>query len=255
MSGRPQGSMKGRVTAAVATALLLAGLSFTPPVFAQSPSPNANFVNVSPGSTGIPSGASGIVVEGLGSGSCSYSLSSIETTTVYYINQGYLTWTELSPQSACASISSYQSYVTSIISYVQANAANWGTYWDGIMLDEESGFGYSTTSLQTLNNAVDVDMSGTGGIAWWSTEDFSGTNNWSQSAYNGLVNGSFPAPQISTAYMVTLANSYLSSYGGTTLVTWSTSYPSPYTNEAASTNAINGGPYVQSGLYWANEFV
>lgn len=55
------------------------------PVQAQSPFPNGHLVDVAPGSA-YPSGWQGVIVEGLGQlGSCPYSTSSVETSTVNFI--------------------------------------------------------------------------------------------------------------------------------------------------------------------------
>lgn len=227
---------------------------FASPAAAQSPYPNFYFYDVAPGSTSVPAGAGGVVVEGLGSNLCAFSLSSIETSTVYWLQNGYYTWTEISPQSGCNTLSGYETTVQSIISYVEANSPNAGSLWNGIMLDEESNFGFSVTDLQSLNASVVNDLSGLT-FTWWSTEDFSAINTWSQSDYNSIVSNSYPAPQISTSYMVTLVNNWESSYGGNQIVTWSTTYPAPYNSESASVDAINGSPFYQAGSYWDNEYV
>ena len=224
------------------------------PAAAQSPYPNFYFYDVAPGSTSVPAGAGGVVVEGLGSNSCTFSLSSIETSTVYWLQNGYYTWTEISPQTVCDSLSGYETMVQDIISYVDSNASNAGSLWNGIMLDEESNFDFSVSDLESLNASVANDLSGST-FTWWSTEDFSAINTWSQSDYISIVSDSYPAPQISTSYMVTLVNSWESSYGVNQIVTWCTTYPSPYNSESASVDAINGSPFYQGGSYWDNEYV
>jgi hypothetical protein len=206
--------------------------------FALSPTPANSFIDYRPGI--IDLSPLGVVVEGLGMGACAYSLSSIESTTVTYINDQQGVLTEISPQSYCASLSSYESMISSLISYVVAHASMSGTYWGGVMLDEENAWGFSVAQLEALNTSVRNAMINTPGISYYYTEVFSGTGNWSQSSYNGIVTSSIPAPQISTNYMVQLANG-LATNGN--LVTWSTGYPSPFNTESYSDAKINGTPY------------
>lgn len=234
-------------------------ISGAPVTDAQSPYPNANFLDVSPGSS-YPSGYQGVVVEGLGSNSCSYSLSSLEQSTVNFLNTPQNTITELSPQSYCASISQYESMISSLINYVNSHASNAGNRWGGIMLDEEagsasdcsaSGFGFTASQIQTLNNYVYNAVLSTPGIEWFYTEDFTPQGCWGQSTYDNIVANSYLAPQIPNSNMVSLAN------GSATccqMVTWSSGYPYPYNSESASVNPINGSPFTEFGFNWANRF-
>lgn len=94
------------------SACLLIGTGFGS---AQSPSPTNTFGNVAPGVTSVPSGSSGIVVEGLGGGACYYSASSVETSTVYWLDNYWPTWTEISPQAGCKTVAGYESEVDAIV--------------------------------------------------------------------------------------------------------------------------------------------
>lgn len=191
-------------------------------------------------------------------GACSYSLASVESATVTYINDGDAVLTEISPQSYCASIASYESMISALVSYVEAHASNPGQYWGGIMLDEEDGFGFSVSSLVTLNQYVSTKMGSTPGISWWYSEWFSGSGVWSQANYNSIVHtyGSYAAPQIATTYMVQLANGCCQP----NLVTWSTGYPYPFNSESYADSKINGQPYdhdfygCSCHVYWDNQF-
>ena len=160
------------VLACAAVALTLIGSPFAS---AQSPTPTAKFGSVYPGYA-APSGVNGLVVQGvgsgIGSGSCAESESAIESTAVYYIDAKVDTWIELSPQQACASLSTYETEISQIEAYVEGHAASPGTYWLGFMLDEESGSQYEPGSagysmLTALNSYV---------LTSWSTRQvFRGT--------------------------------------------------------------------------------
>lgn len=226
----------------------------SPPAYAQSPTPTSTFIDYSP-STFNTSNA-GAVVEGLGSGSCSYSLSSIESMTVTYLNDDHPVLTELSPQSYCASLSSYESMVSSIESYVESHASNAGQFWGGIMLDEETGFGFSVSQLITLNQYTQGVMNTTPGSSFWFAQVFSGQGDWSQTDYDNILVNGYPAPQPATSYMVSLIN------GAHTLnlVSWSATYPYPYNSESYDDGAIAGPPFNHDfynsccSQYWDNMF-
>ena len=233
-------------------------LGVTSVAFAQNPTPGSNFGNFEPPSANT--NWAGIVVEGLGSGSCSYSQSAIQQMTAKYVNDKLPVMTELSPQSSCNSISNYESEIKAIKSYVVNNASStYQQYWAGFMLDEETGFGFSASQLESLNSYVTNLMLGVSGVPWFFTEVFSGQGDWSQSTYNSIVSGSVPAPQIATSYMVNLTNG--DTNAAANLVTWSTSYASPYNTLVGATGAINGLPWDENyknptgpDQYWANHF-
>jgi hypothetical protein len=86
-------------------------------VYAQSPTPTWFMYDVSP-SSGYPLGANAVVVEGLqlGLGGCAYSLSATEQATVYWINKGEQTVTEVTPNAGCdGSITDYENAITDIM--------------------------------------------------------------------------------------------------------------------------------------------
>ncbi|MHB1980828.1 MAG: hypothetical protein ACYCOS_03815 [Sulfobacillus sp.] len=234
-----------------------------PPAAAQSPSPYVYFQDVSP-SAGTPPAdpAPGvqpvIVVEGLGAGQCGggyTTLNEVETATTYWIDQGYMTVTEVSPQSCGGSISTWETVINDITQYVEASpGSSPGSLWDGVMVDEESGFGYTPSQLETLNGYVSDVMATTPGISWWSTEDFSGQGDWSQSQYDSIIGSSWNATQNVTQYMISLTNTWISNGTGSVLVTWSPTYAYPYNTQAGASAVINGSPFYQNGYYWSNEW-
>ena len=236
---------------------LFLGLLTKPQSRAQNPMPTNTFIDTAAGSTTAPPGADGIVVEGLGGGRCAgYTESALESSTVTFLQAGWYTWSEISPQTVCRpSIAGYQQEVSNVVNYVENNAANASTHWLGIMLDEEWDFGFSVGDLETLNQYVANAVSSTVGVTWWSTELFAAPGSWDQTAFDGIISSSYAAPEIATAYMVQLTNNYQSS-GSPVLVTWSSArYPAPYNSETYDDGQVTGPPYNQGSMYWDNEFV
>lgn len=235
-------------------------------VRAQSPTPLYKFANVEPPSTTVPRDAEkiagGIVVEGVGDGCAAATLQQIQEATVYWLNQGWQVWTELSIDSFCGkTISQYQNDVAGIIGYTYGHAPAQASRWRGIMLDEESAYGFTVAELTSLNGYVLTALNAYAlPPAWLSTEVFTGQGNWSQGQFNTIVYGSYPAPQIASDYMVQVTNSFYQSFGTPNLVTWSSTadYPQDYNSESESVTPTNGTPYsVTVGsdtYYYSNEF-
>lgn len=222
---------------------------------AQSPTPSYTFIDVTPTSRTAPSGASGIVVEGLYT--CSgRSESSIASSTEYWLNNHWYTWTEISVWSPCTTISAYESEISKIITDVENSGAPASTYWLGIMVDEESSWGFTASQLEGFNSWLVGQVANTPGVTWWSGEVFSGQGDWNQSTFNNIVSSSIPSPQIATNYMVTLTNSLQGSSGDHILVTWSGTYPLGFKTRTGDDAMINGVPYSPgSSHYFDNEFV
>jgi hypothetical protein len=247
------GRLRPIAVAGVVAATLVSG-----PASAQSPSPTSTFKDYSPSPKASTSSHFGVIVEGTGSLTCATALPYIESRTVTYINRAVPTITEISPQPGCGSISQYESLFTNLTNYVESNASNPGRFWGGIMLDEESSSGWFTASQDvTLNNALRNTMLGTPGHTWWYTENFSGTNTWSEATWNNITNDSWSAPQIYTSYMKTLVNN--AQDNNQIMVTWDTGMPAPYNTESYSDGAIGGQPFnVSFGFattyYWDNQF-
>jgi hypothetical protein len=226
---------------------------------AQSPSPNVNFIAVKP--YGSLASGTGVVVQGLGLGSCTATtLSELESQTVAYLNSGRATISEISPQAICGQIPGYETVIQQLASYVESHATSPAQLWGGIMLHEESGspWNFSPTDYETLNTSVSNTMASTPGISWYYTEVFSCNSGcWTQSDYNAVIGSSYPAPQIVTSYMVQLTNGSNHTIGN--LVTWSSNYSAPFNTESYDTGQINGAPYLQDfsqpyTFYWANQW-
>lgn len=228
---------------------------------AQTPTPSVQFANVVPPSTTVPTVSHGIVVEGLVYGCGTPTALQTAQATVYWLSQGWAVWTELSIYAYCGkTISQVESDLVTITSYVLSNAPSGSlSRWLGIMLDEESSYGFSVNQLVSLNSYVaNVLNAFTASPTWLATESFSGQGDWNQNEFNAVTYVSYPAPQIASDYMVTLTNSFYQSFGTPTLVTWSTVYPSNYNSKTESVTPINGTPYsVTFGpwtFFYSNEF-
>jgi hypothetical protein len=253
--------MKRLVLSGAVASLLLAAVLPTAPAYAQSPATNVHFIAVKPYGSLVSN--TGVVVQGLGLGSCAATnLSELETQTVAYLNAGHAAISEISPQSVCGQIAGYESVVQTLTTYVYAHASAPAQLWGGVMLDEETGspWNFTVTDYVNLNNSVRSTLSGVSGIPWLYTEDFSCNSGcWTLAQYNSITTLSYPAPQIVTSYMVTLANNGGGGRAGN-LVTWGPSYPSPYNTVAGATGPVLLAPYSQSfsqpfTWYWSNEWV
>lgn len=228
------------LAAAVAIAIPGSLASNATHAWAQSPSFTVRMKDYAP--TGTPPGTLGKVVEGLGMGSCSYSVSQIENATLLDIDTSYDTVTEISPQSYCTSISGYESRLDNIKSFIEQHANNPGRYWAGFMLDEEPGFLFTPSQLETLNNYVASIMVGTPGLSWYFEEDQ--PNGWSLSTYNTILEGSWPAPQVYSSSMANAVNSECNTYGECTndvTVDGNASYP--WDSASYVTGLINGSAW------------
>lgn len=199
--------------------------------------------------------ANAIVMEGLypceGS---TFSISNIEQWTVYWVNAGYQTVTEITPYGNCAgytSISAYESELQQIEQYVEQNASNPGQYWGGFMLDEEPNYYFSASNLESLNSYTSSLMSQTPGLSWYFSE--AQPNGWVLSTYNSIISGSWPAPQAYTSgtnSMIAAINDECSVHSSecTNLVTINATFSYPYNDYAWVTGQVNGSAW-QNG-YW-----
>jgi hypothetical protein len=215
---------------------------------AQSPTPTKFMEDSYPGNS-YPSGANAVIVEGLGSIGCSYTETSIKTWTVQWLNASHRTITEISPQSGCGTIGQYEDLLHGIESYVVTYGANPGTNWGGFMLDEEPGFGFTASQLETLNRYVETMMSGVAGMPWYFQEDQ--PNGWSVATYNTILGTSWPAGQAYTTSMVNSMNQVCSQYYDCeNAVTIDTYLSSPWNSASYVTGLINGSPW--SNPYWGS---
>jgi len=220
MTGRSMVSLFARHgrpsrAAGICAVLILGAWAITvvaaPGAWAQSPRYTVKMQDFAPGA-GYP-GTPGKVVEGLGLGSCRYSVAQVETATVNSIRNSYRTVTEISPQPYCvpAGIVSYKSKIHAIYHYVETHAPRARAYWAGFMLDEEPGFGFGASKLESLNRYVASLMNASPGLSWYFTENQ--PNGWSLSTYNSIVGGSWLAPQVYSTSMANAVNAECSTYG------------------------------------------
>jgi hypothetical protein len=228
--------------AAVGAAALGCALAVTGPAslaLAQSPTPNVRALDFRPSNFNTHS--TGVVVEGVGMGRCSFTLSSVERATVRYIRARKPVWTEISPQSGCASLSSYKSMIRSLIHYVRSkvslSALNW---WGGIMLDEEPNFGFGVSTLISLNQYVGGLMLNVPGGGYVFTEDATWAGAWTQREYDRIIAHTRAAPQVYNSYMVGIVNR---SHAPNNLVTWTKTAGFPFNSESYVTRQIRGAPY------------
>ena len=213
---------------------------------AQSPAPTLQMGDAYPGNA-FPVGSSAVAVEGLGSLACSYPVSRIESSTVAWTALRKKVVTEISPQSACGTISQYETLISTIRAYVVTYGTNPGAYWAGFMLDEEPGFGFSASQLQTLNAYVQAAMVATPGLSWYFEENQ--PNGWLPSTYHAILANSWPAPQAYTSSMVSAINAECKTYSNcNNLVTVDSYLPNPWSSPSYVTGLVNGGSWTNS--YW-----
>ncbi len=238
---------------------------------AQSPAPNAYFLDWAPGN--YSDTTNGLQVEGLGSLGCAYSQSSIESMTIYDVNTRLqATITEISPQSYCGSVSQYESLVNNITNYVETYAsAHVGNLWGGFILDEEPGFGFSYSQLMTLNTYVSNRLINTPGVTWWYENQGNCSGCWTQTQYDNLtLSNATPgiaAPQVYNNFMRDQATT--SGFNYQMINCWSGApYPYdvgctvgfyPYTNGSYAAASIYGTPWDQRfgtniAFLWENKF-
>jgi hypothetical protein len=207
--GRPA-PVTGICAALVLVAWAITALA-APDAWAQSPRYTVKMRDFAPGA-GYP-GTAGKVIEGLGMGSCIYSVSRIEKATVRSLNRRYRTVTEISPQKYCVAsgIAGYKRRIHAIYNYVEAHTSHAAGYWAGFMLDEEPGFGFRAIRLESLNGYVASLMNASPGVSWYFTENQ--PNGWRLSTYNRIGAGSWLAPQVYSSSMANAVNAECSTYG------------------------------------------
>ena len=257
---------------AIAGVVFLAAMSGAEPAWAQSPVPNAYFLDWAPGNHSATT--NGLQVEGLGGINCSYSQSSVEAAAVYDLNTlRHATIVEISPQSGCGTISQYETLISNINAYVVAHAPNhYVQLFGGFIMDEEPGFGFSYSQLVTLNEHVSSVVTSTSGSDWWYANQGNCSGCWTQSQYNTLTyysghyNGT-PAPQVYNNFMRDQANN--SGFNYQMVNCWSGApYPYnqgctvglyPHTNGSYAAQSVNGSPYnyrfgTSNAFLWENKF-
>lgn len=249
---------RGRRAIAI-TAIALGGLwAVAGPAslaLAQSPKPGHHFLDWRPGVFNTKS-SQGVVVEGVGSGACAYSFSSIEKATLRYVRAKKPVWTELSPQYHCAHLDGYKSMIHSLIHYVRSKApTDARKYWAGVMLDEEPGFGFKVPTLISLNKYAIAQTAKLPGVTYVATEDATWPGAWSQRQYDNIVHGTIAAPQVYNSNMVRTVNN---SHESVNLVTVDPKMPHPFNSASYVLGRVKGSPYVAAfgagtkNTYWYN---
>ena len=219
----------------------------TPPWYMYDSYASNSFPPTAPYESASPNA---IVIEGLypceGS---NYTTSAVAYWTYLWIQAGYQVVTEITPYAYCQSLGAYESEMATIEKDIEANATNPGRYWAGFMLDEEAGYGFGVSSLQSLNSYVSNMMAGTTGMSWYFEEDQ--PNGWILSQYNSVLGNSWPAPQAYTSSMISAINGECTTYGNcTNLVTVNSQFAYPYDDYAWVTSQV--GEYAWSNSYWGN---
>lgn len=228
------------------------------PALAQSPGPGHHYTAVGPGHRTLA--YAGVAVQALGMDGCDSRKIDARDDIIYYVNHSEPVWLEISPQS-CSTIGTYESEINGMLNYIAANtpSVDEGEYFDGVMLDEETGFGFSVSQLVTLNTYVQQRVIPTSGNTWWSLEGFSsnGSNangcEWSYAQYENIITNGFQAQQIEHLCNIRLANDE-PTYP--TLVTWNSNYD-PGDTQAHASNPVDAPAYHDAGLsyLWSNEFL
>ena len=155
------------------------------------------------------------------------------------------------PGSTSNKINKLESILSSIFTHVTKYAPDWQTYWLGFMMDEEASYGFSPSSLETINHYLNGLMLGASitSNAFYFTEDFpNGTPaDWTLAEYNSILSLSFPAPQVYNSYMVSFVNAACSKYKDCVNdVTINSHLSGTFGSPSAVTKMIHGQPYTAS---------
>ncbi|MHB1613026.1 MAG: hypothetical protein ACYCYA_01690 [Actinomycetes bacterium] len=223
----------------------------------QSPAPGLAMEDPRPYNGWPPGNVSAEVIEGVGMlGTCAqgstYSYTSVTNQTATTVAYGFKTVTEVTPQSGCGSISAYETAFTNMVNDVvaYAGASMTADYWAGIMLDEEPGYGFSPSQLETLNSYVDNLMSNVAGLPWYFGEDSPvgwGNPTGGLAIYNAVLGNATPAPQAYSSAKITRINAECATYGNcTNLVTVDTQLSGSYGEPVWVTGQVNGSPWAPS---------
>lgn len=257
------------IRAAILVGLLAVLLAFversSSPATAQSPFPTGLMRSTVPPLSEPNDGADVLVVEGLaagvGTGGCDVTtLDVVKFVTVAAINAGRKVVTQISPQSGCSDdLDDWKDMLDELVSFVVDNAPSSGTYWGGVMLDEEDDFWTSSDSVAAyveLNEFTSDLLAGTPGVSWYFTETFTGEDVWDQSDFNQITGDSYPAPQIATDYMVEMTNGLPTILYSQILVTWSLieDYGVDFRSLYRASSRIGRAPLKMWGLDLSNCF-
>ncbi|HET8666228.1 MAG TPA: hypothetical protein VFM08_18070 [Nocardioides sp.] len=229
------------------------------PASAQTPDPGHNYYAVRPGDRTLSH--TGVTVEALGMDGCDSRRIPAREDVEYYIQHSEPVWLEITPQSGCNAISNYEDEIRIMLNTIDSDTGNTaeGTWFAGVMLDEEDGYGFSVSQLNTLNNAVEGYVGSAPGGTWWSLEGFvaSGGNpngcDWTNAQYDTVIGSGYQAQQVEHQCNINLLNHRSSVEAA---VTWNAGY-SPGDTQAHASNPVDAPPYVDWGLAynWSNHWV
>jgi hypothetical protein len=210
-----------RMSLSLAVSAVLTLVPATTALAQGSPSPTRYLYDSRPNNGNPPTypgqaaGPGGYVVEGLGAGYCgsstTYSETNIRNQAVSWLNANHNTIIEITPQKYCAGLSTFEGLIDRLVTYVEGHTTNASTRFGGIMLDEEPGYGFSASEIESLNSWVYNRMLQTPGISWFYTEDQ--PNGWSLATYDAILGNSSAAPQVYSSSMLTAVNNECSIMG------------------------------------------
>lgn len=236
--------------------MTVAGTTHTPMAPAapvQDPFPNVHWADAAPGTQAIPYEANGVVVQGLGVGTCAGGPSEgmIILYTVWWIDQGVPTATELSPQDYCTNgggVNYYYSLLTDIRNQVVQDAPDGQLYWYGFMLDEESSYGFQPGDCVNINKWTEAITDQLESTPYLFTEiapdEWGGTIDETVFDYAAITGTSWQAPQVYNSGDSTIVNDSCGDTGNCyQLVTATYGASSPYNNPAYAINTIFGTPW------------
>lgn len=258
----PTVTKRSQIVCAIALSIATCAVLFTLPAAAQSPAPTEFMEQFAPGTptSDLNPYASALVVEGLGSLSCTQTEASIESSTIAWLADGYKVVTEIAPQPACGTIGQYEALLNAIRGYVEAHGSDPSQNWGGLMLDEEPQW-FSYSQYSTLNSYVEGIMESEPGISYVFSEDstqWSG-GNWSLPEYNSVVSGTWLSPQVYNQNIANIANEECSTYSLCTNAITTSNYSGygSWSSETYAESQVNGPAWQDSywgSGYWYNEF-
>lgn len=200
------------------------------------------------------------MIEALGAvGGCGYApytSSAVVNKAIGWIDQGLQVIIEISPEAGCGGIVTYElmvSYYDGTILNV-VGSTRYNRYYGGIMVDEETDYGFSANTLINFDN----NLFYTGRLAGRKLFSECADNGaWTQGQFNAIDAGTavgnstykadwIPAPQIYNQVMANYQNTALNEGAATqTLVTTTETEPGLgyWNNYTNAVNAIGGAPW------------
>ena len=135
---------------------------------------------------------------------------------------------------------------------------NYQVKWGGFMLDEEPGYGFSASQLESLNSYVSSVMSGVSSMAWYCLEGQ--PNGWDAGTYSSILGGNWPALQAYSSSMVSAINTEANSYvHSVNMLTIENSAAYPWDDYAWVANQVTGTNWSNCdwgcSIYFDNQYV